>query len=160
MTDRDAAKLLYLNGFDQKGIARLLRKSEPTISKWKQEDNWEQQKISTSVHTLTATENSLSALNHQTRVLKLMSDRYGKQLDEGLLKGLEAAELSKYLIPKGEIDAVQKLFTTIKRPEAEWSTMVKVLRDFANHLRDENLALAQQLVEYMDAWLNDKRKNL
>lgn len=160
MTDRDAGKILYSNGFEQKEIARLLRKSEPTISKWKNEDNWELSKVSNSVQTLTATENSLAALNHQTRVLKLMADRFSRQLEDELARDAEGAELAKYLIPKGEIDAVQKLFTTIKRPEAEWSTLVKVLRDYANWLRDENLSLAQQNVEYMDIWLNDKRKSL
>jgi hypothetical protein len=145
MKERDAARILYTDGWAQKEIARTLRRSEKTICKWKQDDNWEMQKSRTLIEKQTAEEGVWELINYQLTALKNIKDEYQK---EGATK----------LISKGDIDALQKLFTTVKAKELEWSAMIKVLREFSQWLKAENLELAQELVEFIEAYLNEKRK--
>lgn len=147
MKDRDAARVLYTDGWPQKDIARTLRRSEKTISTWKQEDNWEMQKSTTLIQKHTAEESVWELINYQLTALSNIKKQYEK---EGATK----------LISKGDIDALQKLFTTVKGKELEWSAMVKILREFAQWLKGENLELAQELVDFMDSYLNEKRRTL
>ncbi len=70
-------------------------------------------------------------------------------------------ELAKLLIPKGEIDAVQKkLFTTVKGKELDWSAMVQILRNFMSYLKETDVELAQELVPHVDGYINEKRRTL
>lgn len=147
MKERDAARILYTDGWNQKEIARTLRRSEKTVCKWKQDDNWEMQKSNSLIQKQTAEEGVWELINYQLTALRNIKEGYEK---EGSTK----------LINKGDIDALQKLFTTVKGKEMEWSAMVKVLREFAQWLKAENLELAQELVDFMDAYLNDKRRTL
>ncbi|MGQ1889138.1 terminase gpP N-terminus-related DNA-binding protein [Thermophagus sp. OGC60D27] len=147
MKERDAARILYTEGWTQKEIARTLRRSEKTICTWKQNDNWDKQKSESLIQRQTAEEGVWELILYQLNALKNIKQQYER-------------EGSKKLISKGDIDALQKLFTTVKGKELEWSTIVKILREFAQWLKNENLELAQELVDYMDAYLNEKRRML
>lgn len=148
MTDRDAARTLYLEGWSQREIAKTLHKSEKTIGTWKRDDNWDKAKAGFSMQKATAEDTVWELINYQLATLKRIKDNYEKEPDE------------PKLIARGDIDALQKLFTTVKGRDIEWSALVKVLREFATWLRSENLPLAQEIMQYADAWLNEKRKQL
>lgn len=151
-----AAKLLFDNSFAQKEIARMLRISETTISKWVQNENWRKQRLAHDLNRKTSEENALAALSHQTKIIRLISEKLG----EGLDNDLSVEDLKTLLIPKGEIDAVQKLFTTVKGKELDWSGIVQILRDFMAFMKEEDITLSQELVPHVDKYINEKRKTL
>jgi hypothetical protein len=148
MTDRDAARTLYLEGWSQKEIAKTLHKAEKTIGTWKRDDNWDKSKAGFSMQKTIAEDTVWELINYQLTTLKRIKDEYEKEPDK------------PKLIARGDIDALQKLFTTVKGRDIEWSALVKVMREFATWLRSENLQLAQEMMQYADAWLNEKRKQL
>ncbi|MFA7466966.1 MAG: helix-turn-helix domain-containing protein [Desulfotomaculaceae bacterium] len=154
LSKHEAAFILYDSGVNQKEIARILEVTEKTISTWKVKYAWEERTISYSIGKKTAEDNALETLAHQTRIIKLISRRLAENVDED--SDLET--LRSALIPKGEIDAVQKLFTTIKRKELEWGDKVRILREFCAWLKNEDLTLAQSVVEHVDVYLNEERK--
>lgn len=151
MTDKDAARTLYLEGWSQKAIAKTLRKSEKSVSNWKTSENWDKLRAGVNMQKATAEDQVWELINYQLTTLRKIKEEYEKESADGS---------TPKLISRGDIDALQKLFTTVKNREMEWSGMVKVLREFAGWLKNENVPLAQELVQYMDAWINEKRKQL
>lgn len=154
MERHEAALIMYEKGATQKEIARILHSTEKTIGNWKVKYQWDEKVVSYSINKKTSEDNALVALSHQTRIIRLIAEKLGEQVNTAL----NAEELAKLLIPKGEIDAVQKLFTTIRRKEAEWGDKVKEIREFLAYLKDVNLPLAQQLTGHADNYLNETRK--
>jgi len=157
MTDKVAAiKILFNAGWQQNDIARILKLTEKTVGKHVRENNMKQQRTRIGINRQTSEENALSALAHQTRIIRMISEKLADQVSPNLT----VEELSKLLIPKGEIDAVQKLFTTVKGKELDWSAMVQILRNFMSYLKESDVELAQELVPHVDDYINEKRKAL
>lgn len=156
LTKKAAVELLFKEGYEQKEIAKLVKLSEATISKYVTQGSLRKKRLDHSIKRQTSEENALSALTHQTTVIRMISEKLGEQITENMT----AEELGKLLIPKGEIDAVQKLFTTVKGKELDWSAIVKILREFSQWLKEEDLQLAQDIIEPIDKYLNEKRKSL
>lgn len=150
-----ATAVLFKEGYEQKDIAKILKLSEVTISKYVKEGGLKKKRLEHSIHKQTAEENALTALAHQTTVIRMISEKLGEKLNEDM----SVEELGKCLIPKGEIDAVQKLFTTVKGKELEWSGIVKILREFSQWLKEEDLELAQDILDPIDKYINEKRKS-
>jgi len=154
LNKKAAAEILYREGIDQKEIARMLGISEQTISRYVTAGSWRKKRIMQSINRQTSEEDALNALAHQTRIIRLISEK----LSEKVTDDMTVEELKECLIPKGEIDAVQKLFTTVKGKEMEWSGLVKVLREFSQYLKDEDVKLAAEVVLHIDNYINFKRK--
>lgn len=155
LTKKAAVELLFKDGHEQKQIAKILRLSEATVSKYVTQGGLRKKRLDHSIKRNTSEENALSALAHQTTVIRMISEKLGENLNENMT----VKELGECLIPKGEIDAVQKLFTTVKGKELDWSAIVKILREFSVWLREEDLELAQDILDPIDKYLNEKRKS-
>jgi hypothetical protein len=157
MVDKHAAiRTLFNAGWEQKDIARILKLTEVTVSKHVQKGDMRKKRIEFSINRTTSEENALVALAHQTRVIRMMGERLGENLTEdSSIDDLKAA-----LIPRGDIDAVQKLFTTVKGKELDWSAMVQILRNFMGYLKEEDVQVAQDLVPHIDNYINERRKTL
>lgn len=156
LNKKAAVELLYKEGYEQKQIAKMLKLSEATISKYVTQGGLKKKRLDHSIKRQTSEEIALSALTHQTTVIRMISEKLSDQIKEDMTP----EELGKLLIPKGEIDAVQKLFTTVKGKELDWSAIVRILREFSVWLKEEDLELAQDIIEPIDKYLNDKRKSL
>lgn len=156
---KSAIEILFKQGIPQIEIARLLHISEVTVSKTVTTNNMKRRRLEHDLRKNTAEEDALTALAHQSKVIRMIADKLGESLndtgDDMTMEDLKAA-----LIPKGEIDALQKLFTTIKGKELDWSATVRILREYQNWLKDEDLEVAQLNIPHMDAYINLKRKNL
>ena len=150
----EAGLILYREGVPQKDIAGILNTTAKTVTNWKQKYDWDGQTVGFNIARKTSVDNATSALSHQTRVLRLIADKLSAQIQPGM----EVDELKKLLIEKGEIDAVQKLFTTIKGKELEWGDRVKTIREFMQHLKEQNLDLAKKVVPFTDDYLNSIRR--
>ena len=144
---RLAAKLMFFEGYAQKEIAQLLGCPETTVSRWKKEDKWDK-------------------LLDEKNTIQQTNEQYVKKLINYQLKSLDAlvdqweSEGTPRLIQKGEIDALSKLYATIKKKDVESTTYVKIVREFMSYLQDENLAMAKKIIPISDNFLNDKRESL
>lgn len=150
----DAALILYREGWTQKEIAQIIKSTEKTVSNWRHKFNWDEKTVAYNTHRQTSEDNALAALAHQTKIIRLIAEKLGDEVTNNL----SAKELAGLLIPKGEIDAVQKLFTTIKRKELDWSDKVKTLREFATWLKEVDIELAKQIIGHIDTHLNETRR--
>jgi hypothetical protein len=148
-----AIAALYNDGWEQKDIATVLKLSEVTISRHVVKFDMKKKRTLQSLSRKTSEENCLIAMEHQSTIIRMMSEKLREELEEHPdLEKLKAA-----LIPKGEIDALQKLATTIKTKELEWSAVVKIIREFTVWLKDEDIRLAQEIVDYGESYINEKR---
>lgn len=142
---RRAGKDLYLAGFTQTHISKLFRVTEKTISKWAIEDDWQGKLIQMELFKDDSLMLVRELILYQLRVLKKRKDAW---LEEDEPK----------LIERGDIDAIQKLFTTIRGDEKKWSDYVTVIKELTNWIADDDLELAQTLTQKFDRFLNEKRK--
>lgn len=156
ISKKEAAEVLFKEGIEQQSISKILGVSENTISKYVVTGNWRQKRVAHSIKRNTSEEDTLTALAHQSRVIRLISEQLAKEVNEDMT----AQELSACLIPRGDIDALTKLFAAVKGKELDWSNLVKVLREFSVWVKEENLSLAQQMVPSIDKYLNEKRKQM
>jgi IS30 family transposase len=154
LSKESAIEILFKEGVEQKDIARILKLSEVTISRHVKKNNLRAARSMQSIAKKTSEENALVALEHQSTIIKLIADKLRAQLaDDPTVEDLKAA-----LIPKGEIDALQKLFTTIKGKELEWSAVVKIIREFTTFVKDRDMKLAHAIIDPADEYINEKRR--
>lgn len=154
LTREAAIALLFKEGVEQKEIARILHISEKTVSKHVTTNGLKRKRLQHSLAKKTSEENALLALDHQSKVVAMMAEK----LKQSMHNDMTIEELRAALIPKGEIDALQKLFTTIKGKELDWSHIVRIMREFVTYVKDRDIQLAQELAEIVDDYINDKRR--
>jgi len=155
MLDKHAAiRTLFNAGYEQREIARMLRLTEATVSKHVAKGNMKRKRIEHTINRQTSEENALSALAYQTKVIRLIAEK----LDTELREDMTVQEMGSKLIPKGEIDAVQKLFTTVKGRELDWSAMVQIIRNLMAYIKEVDIELAQKMVPIIDEYINEKRR--
>lgn len=146
MNKQAAARELYNLGWEQKDIAKVLKTTEKSISTWKKKDNWEKKRAEAAIHQATSEEAMWELISYQLQVLKQRKDEWLKEGNENMR-----------LIEKGDIDALQKMFSTVKREQHTWTTYVTVLREFMDSLQANNSELAKKLIDYVDNFLNDTK---
>lgn len=151
ITDKEAAFILFKDEVPQNEIARILGKTEKTISKWKKDEGWEDRLVESTIEKQTTADDMRELLNYQLHVLKVLKNSRMEDFEKG-------GELK--LLSKGDIDSVRDLFNCLKTKEVEWNVYVKVTRELSNYLRGVDLSLAQRLSEPADDFLNLKRKSL
>lgn len=147
MDKKEAAKVLYLDGYSSTDIAKLLGVSENTMSKWVIAGEWKGKRIASQIFESTSVETVQELIGYQLEALRRKKDEW---IQEG-----------KYnLLDRGDIDALQKLFTTIRRGELRWDDYVRIMRRFMEFMQDHDPERAKQLVEPADLYLNAIRKQL
>lgn len=138
LTDKkQKAKSLYLTGqYDQKEIAGIIGVTEKTISRWKNDEEWESFKESL----LTTRENELKRLY---KMLKVLNNHLDKMAQENVP------------INSKEADSVLKLTAAIKNLELETSIAdkVEVGTAFIDFVRKENLDLSKEITTWFDMFL-------
>ncbi len=149
MNDRKVAYLLYKDGVSQKDIAKYFSKTEQTVCDWKKKDRWEDNAMEEEIHTRTVQEDAGVLLRYQLGALK--------RIMEGLIEE-EKADNKPRMIGKGYIDGIRDLYNMTKPKEVEWSIYVRIIRELARFLKDEDITLAQQITPLLDAFINNKRE--
>lgn len=153
---KHAAYLLKKEGYTVDEICKLLRRSQKTIYMWQKKYNWNAKCLREDLFKQTAEEDVQELISHNLKILKMIAEKKNSVLKKR--GGNSVDDLQSSLISRGDIDALQKLFSTIKGKELTWSTMVKILREFMEHLEAENLELAKKVLPYSNEFLNVKRK--
>lgn len=139
---RQKAKSLFLTGqYQQKEIAELVGVTEKTITKWKEEEDWESMKVSL----LTTRESELRRLY---KMLQILND------------DIDLRSENKIPINSKEADAVLKLTAAINNLELETSIAdkVEVGSSFINMLRREDPELAKTITKWFDIFLQQSIK--
>jgi transcriptional regulator with XRE-family HTH domain len=145
MDKKAAAKLLFMDGWEQKDIAELLKVSENTLSKWVRHNNWGDVRT--------------AAMLFETTSAEAVRELIGYQLEALRRKKNELVATGEFkLLDRGDIDALQKLFTTIKRGELKWDDHVRTMRRFMEYLQERDPELAKRLISHADVYLNDIRQ--
>ncbi len=138
---------MFNEGFTQKDIARILRVTEATVSRWSTDANWREERLRAAMARETAEEGIWQLINHQIEVLRGMTENWRAAGDNRL-------------IDKGDIDALQKMFAAVKGKQMAWTHYVAVTRELMEHLSATSPELAKQVVEHVDSFLHDKRTRL
>lgn len=149
MEKKDAARTLYLEGFTQAEIANYLKVTENTISKWSRAEKWKDKRVSLDMLKDNSVQRILQMIDYQTKAIKRKMDKW---LDED--------QETTQLIERGDIDALQKLFTTIKKDSKKFTDYVSVISEFFEYLQHNDLEVAKSLTDMADRFLNEKRKLL
>ena len=135
---KQKAKAIFLTGqYQQKEIAKIVGVSEITLSKWKQEDGWDDMRISL----LTTRQNELKRLYKMLNVLNNSVDKKSEK---------------EQPIDSKEADAVLKLTAAIKNLEIETSVAdkVEVGCEFIDFVGKENSNLSKEITKWFDLFLN------
>lgn len=151
---KSAAQELFNAGWDQKRIASILELSEQTISGWKQKHHWEEKRAKKNMAADVAEDVIWELINYQLAALKQKKDQW----EELARTNKENKDLP--VLDKGDIDALQKLWTTVKTKQLDWSVIVNNLKEFVSFLSERDIDLAKQILTHTDDYLNFKRKNL
>jgi predicted transcriptional regulator len=150
---KSAAQELFNAGWDQKKIASILELSEKTISEWKKKHRWEEKRAKKNMAHDVAEDTVWELINYQLAALKAKKDRFEEDLRNKKVDDLPALD-------KGDVDALQKLWTTVKNKQLDWSVIVNNIKDFVGFLSERDIELAKSILTHTDDYLNFKRKNL
>lgn len=176
--ENDYAKSLFVNdGLTQKEIASRLNVTEKTIGKWVKVGDWEKLKVSM----LVTKDNQLNALYKQLENLmtEIQTRPIVRDIPTFMLKpiklkdanGDERLEYPKctaedYPVLIGnfpnskDTDMISKLTSAIKRLETETNIgeTVAVSKQLIQFTRSIDVAFANQLTKYCDAFITDKMR--
>lgn len=150
---KSAAQELFNAGWEQKQIASILELSEQTISAWKQKFRWDEKRATKNMAREVAEDRVWKAINFQLKALDFHIDDQEKKL--------AAKEIDKLKpLDKGDVDALQKLWTTVKNKQLDWAVIVHSVHDLIGFISERDLDLAKRLTSMSDDYLNFKRTNL
>jgi HrpA-like RNA helicase len=144
-----AAQVLYNEGIDQNEIAKVIGVSETSIVNWKKKHDWDRRRVQHVLAKETAEETLWELINYQLSVLKFKKEQM-----------LKSPEENRKLIDKGDIDALSKMFSSVKGKQLEWSNYVKICREVLEYIQTEDLELAKSLNAVLTVFLANKRKEL
>ena len=123
---REAARLFFMEGYDQKKIAQLLSINEKSVSAWAKAEGWREKRLRYNLFREDSAEQVMNLIDYQLKVLNQMVT-----ISENAIDGeTDLAKLKLLLIKNGELDGLQKLFTTLKGREVEWVDIVRFVREF------------------------------
>ena len=140
LSKEDSAKELFFSGFSQKKISEILETSEQTISRWVKKYGWDQERIK-----LATSKESI-----ELRIFKLIE----YQLWVLEVKAEDAmAHDRPTAIDKGEIDALSKLFASIKAKEISFAQKVKLIADFTEFINTEDPEIAKRIIKLSEQFI-------
>lgn len=144
MDDKNAAYILYKEGLTQGEIAKLLDRSEVTISRWKKSGKWDKKATEELMAMETIQDSITDLVKYQLNTLQRIRDKYK---DEG----------EPRLICKGDIDGVRDLYNMIKAKETDWTTLVRIVRQINDYLKNNSPDVARTVAPWLNQFLNEKR---
>lgn len=149
MNDKEAAYILFKEGAPQSEIARILHRSEQSVTRWKKEEGWDQKATEDLMAMQTIYEDTRDLVRYQLSTLRKLKEKYVKAEKEGA---------EPRLIGKGDVDGVRDLFNMIKVKETDWTTLVRTVRLINKFLKDNYPVLAREVAPALNDFLNEQRK--
>ena len=156
MSPKEAAYILFLNDIDLKDISTTMKVPYDTIAKWSSKENWKKKRTDQLLREQTNQERILALIDYQLMVIEKIITLKKRELEDiSDIDGLKNA-----LINRGDIDALQKLHTTIKAKEISWDQVVKTTRESLEYLEKIDFDIAKKIQPWLNDWLNEKREQL
>lgn len=150
MDKKDAAKRLYLDGWTQGRIATTLGVTQTTVTSWKKKHAWDKEKVKKAAIAQASTERVWALIEYQTKALDA-------QREQNLKTGEEGGNFK--LIDKGDLDALQKLFSIVKSKEPKWMDTIKIAAQFLEFIQSKDLKLAKKLAPLLTEFIEENRPN-
>lgn len=148
MTDKEAAYILFKEGVSGQDIARILNRSEQTISKWKKDNVWDQKAMEDLMAERTIQEDTRDLVLYQLSTLRKIKEKYIREESEGG---------EPRLISKGDVDGIRDLFNMIKSKETDWTTLVRIVRLINKFLKENYPVLARDAAPALNDFLNEQK---
>lgn len=148
MTDKEAAYILFKEGVSGQDIARILGRSEQTISKWKKDNVWDQKAMEDLMAERTIQEDTRDLVLYQLSTLRKIKEKYIREESEGG---------EPRLISKGDVDGIRDLFNMIKSKETDWTTLVRIVRLINKFLKENYPVLARDAAPALNDFLNEQK---
>lgn len=136
----DDAKELFFLEFSQKRISDIIGVSEQTISRWVKKFSWDTERVERATKKESIENRVLKLIDYQLWVLE-------QKTEQARIEGHPMA------IDKGEIDALSKLFASIKAKEIGFAQKVKLIADFTEFINTEDPAIAKRIIKYADQFI-------
>lgn len=149
------AYCLELSGIE---IGKRVDKSVQTITAWKKKFNWEKLKQDRQVSRDNAEQTAWELLNYNLSILARIARKQAELAEKNPDPSIK--ELQAMLTPRGDVDAVQKLHTTIKGKANTWGDCIRIAQEQLEYFQANHYEAAKVLAPLMDEWLNHKRKEL
>lgn len=146
--DKTLAYELFMDGLTQARIAQLLGVSTSTVQRWATAGGWAERRVDRGMVEVDVQEVTMELLQYQLNALKMKKDAWLEDGDGHLL------------LERGDIDALQKLYTTIRRDLIKWQDYVTVTKELLSWLMDQDLALAKALRPYVQDFVDEKQHTL
>jgi len=150
VSKKEAAKDLFFLGYKQVHIAQVLRLAEITIHKWAKAGQWKQKRASRELLKENSTMKIMEIIDYQVDALHRKMKRFREEESDEQIR----------LIERGDIDALQKLFTTIRKDALKFSDYATFMKEFFSWLENYDLDAAKDLLQFGDEFLNMKREHL
>jgi len=147
MTPKQAAYDLFEIGWTQKHIAAALKISETTISKWAKKYDWDGERAKNTAADEANEARLKKLINYNLRVLQLKTEEWE-----------QAGELK--LIERGDVDALSKLYSSIKGKEHTWAQQVELITEFIGFVEKKSLDLAKKLLPLGDEFVTGKKASV
>ena len=149
---KEAAEELFIKGWTGVEISGLLKVSENSISAWSQAGNWRMKRANLQAQKSGRMETVSEIIDYQLQAIKQRIETNRKK----------AAESNEPLQPidKGEIDAISKLFATIKGKEITWAMYLDVVRELMTFISNQHPDLAKTVDPFSNQFLYNKREVL
>ena len=147
MTKKDAAQVLFLQDYTLQQIADILGYNIMTIQKWSQKGNWKEKRVNENMLHDNAVATIMELIDYQVQALKRKKDEW-----------LKEDQQSTRLIERGDLDGLQKLFTTIRKDTKRFTDYVYIIKEFFEWLQIEDIHFAKELSPLADKFINIKRE--
>tara|TARA_Y100000588_G_scaffold268410_1_gene283611 strand:- start:40 stop:516 length:477 start_codon:yes stop_codon:yes gene_type:complete len=148
----------YCQGLKGKQIAVIVGKTEQTITAWSKKYNWELRRQKKLISRENAEEGVWQLFNYNVRILLRIAKKHEEKEEQN--PELSIKELQEMLTSKGDVDALQKLHTTIKGKPTTWGECIRIAQEQLEYFQQHHLEAAKILAPLMDEWLSQKRKEL
>lgn len=155
---RAAAKELYLLGWEQGRIATTVDVSTATMSAWVNKEGWKGERAKKYSLEDSISNQVLDLIDYQLAAIRSGMEHMKREKEE--LEAKEGKPLPLPLIGKGEIDALSKLFASVKQKDIQWTHYVNVCKELADYVSSKDPEFAKALIDFTDAFLMKKRENL
>ncbi len=143
-----AGKALYMQNVPNVEIARILDVSETTVSNWVTKGGWREERATGLALKKTIQDNLLALIDYQLEALNQIAEE--NRSSGGKMK----------LLDKADIDALSKMFATIKGKELTFANLITVVRELIEFLNQKSPDLAKALVPYTNDFLLAKKEVL
>jgi hypothetical protein len=148
----------YCQGLSQKQISKVVGKSEQAVGTWKKKYNWEERRQKRLISRDNAEEGVWQLFNYNVRLLLKIAAKQEELIASK--KELTVKELQSMLTSKGDVDALQKLHTTIKGKPNTWNDAITIAQELLEYFHEHHFEAAKLLAPIMDEWLNHKRQSI